>query len=822
MPLAPAARQRGSSIGAPSDERGQLSPYSMEEPNHGANSIKSGAGGSMSSRAASPSFSMRSRVQDIFEPAGAPLPPPAHGRGPSRTGSVDTRAESINTRSGSIDMQPPRGYDEDTISIFGPGEGEITMMFEEPSFTLDEPTVKMTLDEPMFVLEEPAAATRREDEPEIASFATHGSRIGGGGGPESVRSLDLGMGLVGANGSGNVGTGIGRSRSPSFGRSISPGGLSMGMGGASPGISRSASPSSARIPSPNGPRVPRSASPSNFGRSASPHALGRSISPNGVGRSISPSPPSAHARESGSTLGRSVSPGLGRSVSPGPDARLGRSTSPNPAQSQNGAANPSYAQGRSTGPPVTKSASQDATSKYAASPAGQRNASPASVNRVMMKSASQGATTLPPSHSGPGGARAPVAKSANGVNGSPQAVNGGHTPGANGGANGGYAQGANGSYGQTKTTPTPVRSRSAARDSLPPPAVPPKEAHHQHTLSYPVLQQNGLGSTYTFTSGSSSNATSTPTSTTTTSSNVSTVSTSSNHTSRPVAARSSSSSSSSPVVEHTATYGAMQLPPMRFSLSDTDFTDLLKGVGVDANGKIKLSDLGVPSGRGSLDQERDKKPVQESKPATVLNNSKPATEQEKSRPSVEAEKRRPSTEQRPSLEAPGTEPFPRSSSALSLEPRPSVSSESRSLAEPLFPVILEGAESATANVLDDDEEDFGRDTTMSTPIIRTTLAPASAASTPGLGGPSPYLSAARERLDSTASFAAQSDAIVRRLKEIADGAQERGSTSVKINMEFLDVITKAVVNNRDKYSDLKGRYDGMKVRFFEYMHVDFD
>ncbi|KAG9126326.1 hypothetical protein FRC07_003893 [Ceratobasidium sp. 392] len=704
IPPTPTGRPRGSSVGAPPDERGQLSPYGIDDPGpkQTAHSIKSGAG-SMSSRAASPSFSSR----DMY--------------GPTRTGSIDTRA-------GSIDMHIP-GQD-DTMSVLGPGEGEITMVFEEPSFTLDEPTVAM---EPTFVLDEPAVAMMMMDELEIAT--------GGGaarGSPENVNGDMMGIGIQ-------------RSRSPSFGRSASPSGLGANMARGPP----------SRSPSPNG-----RASPANLGRSASPQ-LGRSISPNGLGGRTSPG------------LGRSISPsppGQGRNVSPGP--RTGRSASPAAARDQNSNGMANSAQGRGTSPLVVKSASQGATSVASSSSpyAVRRNESPAGprngVAPLVAKSASQGAAP-----NGVGGVKAPVAKggSVNGVNGA--------------------------------TKPSPQRTRSGARESLPPPAVPPKDKlqdgpHHQHTLSYPMLGGSGFGSG-SITPASVSNASTT-----------SITSTSTNHTSRPTHPRSNSSSSSSPVIEHaaTATYGAMQLPPMRFSLSDTDFADLLKGVG-------RLSLMG----RGSLDVEREKEKAKEqeksvkepevapSKPTPEQNKpapepSRPTPEPDARRPSaetakrapsvdttkrapsvdtakrmpsVDTERRRPSNEQRPSIDTSGSAPTPEPFPRVSSEARPSVSSLSSFTA----------AESATASFLEDEEE-FGQNTTLATPVIR--LAPPA----------TPF----RERVDSIG----QNDTIVRRLKEMADGAHERGSTSVKINLEFLDAIAKAVAGSQERYSNLKGRYDGIK------------
>ncbi|KAJ1304403.1 hypothetical protein OPQ81_005552 [Rhizoctonia solani] len=320
-------------------------------------------------------------------------------------------------------------------------------------------------------------------------------------------------------------------------------------------------------------------------------------------------------------------------------------------------------------------------------------------------------------------------------------------------------------------TPTPKRNR----ESVPPPAVPPKE-QHQHSMS---VHLTGLGSSSTVGSGSltSSNSAATNTSTST-----------STPTRRPPARSSSSSSSSpaiensskySPVIESTATYGAMQLPPMRFSLSDTDFADLLKGVGFDAGGaRSRLSLMGI--GRTSLDgvvkpmveesgkekQEEggEDKPRVEDKPRAEDKDKDKVTDKDKPR-QVETEPK----SSRPSLD--GVRP-------TTPAPRPSISSSN----DGTFISIPDGG-SATASILD--EDDFGQ----STPIIRTTLAPPTT----------------RERVDSTAT-----DNVLKRLQEMSENAQERGSTSVKINLEFLEAITKAVVGSKEQYKDLKGKYDGMK------------
>lgn len=826
-------RARGGSVGA---EDGRLSPSSLHEnqlnSKTGADSIRGvGGTGSISSRAASPSLSNRSRIEDIFEsiPAPSQIPLPVPSRGTSYDTPNPARQGSFDTRVNSFDTQRDRDQDE-VISILGPNEGEITMMFEEPSFTLDEPT---------FILDEPTITRGREDVTDATSIAVRGSRVG---------SVDFGPGMGlgggGVGGMNGVGAGIGRSRSPSFGRSASPAGVSgmgrsaspsgfgrstspgrlggaaspaSGLGGAGLGRVTSPTPGLARAPSPAPGSGPGSTS---LGRSGSP-GLGRSMSP---GRSTSPGGANNNGRDlgasagtNGRTIGRSASPSgrtLGRSVSPGAHDRVSSpSSAPAPPHQQT--------QGRSTSPMVTKSASQGV-------PAPSYDTLRGTKAGALAKSASQGATSPPPgsvmSASSVGGvngsgarAPAPASKGVNGANGYGQA-------GTNGTyANGAYAQ--NGSLGttaQSKPVPSPARTRSGARDSLPPPAVPPKDGTgsgpgHQHTLSYPALQQQN-GSYFPGTPSSLPN---------------SNLNTNTTTPARPKPTRSSSSSSSSPVIESTATFGAMQLPPMRFSLSDTDFTDLLRGVGVDENGKLKLSELG----RASLDAKK-KMEVEKTKPAPETSEQdkrQPSTEQEKRRPSVEQEKRRPSVEQekyrqgmdgekrRPSVEAP--EPFPRLSSDTYARPSTSASSDARASttsetgATSLFAVIHEDAESATASVLDDEEEEFGRDTTMTTPIIRTTLAPGGPSSTPTQATQaSTYLHTGRERLDSAASVAAASEAIVRRLKEITDGAFERGSTSVKINLEFLDAITKAVIGNRDKYSDLKGRYDGMKVSCLAFFH----
>ncbi|KAL5631608.1 hypothetical protein ACGC1H_007209 [Rhizoctonia solani] len=310
-------------------------------------------------------------------------------------------------------------------------------------------------------------------------------------------------------------------------------------------------------------------------------------------------------------------------------------------------------------------------------------------------------------------------------------------------------------------TPTPKRHR----ESVPPPTVPPKESHHQHSVSVHLTTMHS-SSTVGGASLASSNSTTTTSASTPT---------------RLPPARSSSSSSSSPaiensakyspVIESTATKGAMQLPPMRFSLSDTDFADLLKGVGFDAGGaRTRLSLMGL--GRASLDGVI--RPVMDDDENE--NGGQGGVGEDKDKPRVEE---KPRVEDKPRAE---TEP-----SRVSLEstrpttpaPRPSISSSN----DGTFISIPDGG-SATASILD--EDDFGQ----STPIIRTTLAPPTST---------------RDRVDSTAG-----DLVLRRLMEMSENAQERGSSSVKINLEFLEAITKAVVGSKEQYRELKGKYDGVK------------
>ncbi|KAB5590764.1 Rho-type GTPase-activating protein 3 [Ceratobasidium theobromae] len=168
--------------------------------------------------------------------------------------------------------------------------------------------------------------------------------------------------------------------------------------------------------------------------------------------------------------------------------------------------------------------------------------------------------------------------------------------------------------------------------------------------------------------------------------------------------RSSSSSSSSPVIESTATYGAMQLPPMRFSLGDTDFADLLKGI--------------------------DPKRLSQKDPD---------------------------------------------------EPRSSLSSTYISL-----PDLVTPDESATASILDDHD-------TQSTPVIRTTLAP----DPPTNRDPAPA-----------------ADAVLHTLRQLAE-SHEHGP--VKLTPDFLHALTNALGTTNEKYTDLKRRYDGIKVRFAHHL-----
>ncbi|QRW21348.1 Rho-type GTPase-activating protein 4 [Rhizoctonia solani] len=291
---------------------------------------------------------------------------------------------------------------------------------------------------------------------------------------------------------------------------------------------------------------------------------------------------------------------------------------------------------------------------------------------------------------------------------------------------------------------------------------------------------------------------------------------------RPAARSSSSSSSSpavensskySPVIESTATYGAMQLPPMRFSLSDTDFADLLKGVGFDAGGarnRLSLIGLGRTSLDGAVrpvmgddkvkeqggegeDKDKDSRPRGEDNSRVEDRNK----EKERSRSESRSEdKSQVFTDERSHSRA-DDKPRDRRQSESSKLSRPSVDSvrpttpaprPSISSTDATFVSVPDGGASTAGPGLD--EDDFGQ----STPIIRTTLAP-----------PTTSAAAARDRADSAAA-----DNVLKRLKEISENAQERGSTTVKINLEFLEAISKAVVGSKEQYRDLKGKYDGMK------------
>lgn len=77
----------------------------------------------------------------------------------------------------------------------------------------------------------------------------------------------------------------------------------------------------------------------------------------------------------------------------------------------------------------------------------------------------------------------------------------------------------------------------------------------------------------------------------------------------------------------------------------------------------------------------------------------------------------------------------------------------------------------------------------------------------------------RPRLDSTASNASRpslgradtGDLVSRRLKEALADATDRGATAVKLDREFVEAILHALQGSQNRYADLKGRLDGMKV-----------
>lgn len=95
-------------------------------------------------------------------------------------------------------------------------------------------------------------------------------------------------------------------------------------------------------------------------------------------------------------------------------------------------------------------------------------------------------------------------------------------------------------------------------------------------------------------------------------------------------------------------------------------------------------------------------------------------------------------------------------------------------------------------------------------------------SSPSSWGTNPSLSGPRQRLDSNPSAPSTPsrpalprndtvDLVSRRLKEALKDVGDRGATAVKLDREFVEVILHSLQGNQNKFADMKGRLDSMKV-----------
>jgi hypothetical protein len=50
-----------------------------------------------------------------------------------------------------------------------------------------------------------------------------------------------------------------------------------------------------------------------------------------------------------------------------------------------------------------------------------------------------------------------------------------------------------------------------------------------------------------------------------------------------------------------------------------------------------------------------------------------------------------------------------------------------------------------------------------------------------------------------------------RLKEALRDASDRAANAIKLDRDFVETILRALQGNQNRYADLKGRLDGMKV-----------
>ncbi|KAG8960163.1 hypothetical protein FRC03_006993 [Tulasnella sp. 419] len=299
---------------------------------------------------------------------------------------------------------------------------------------------------------------------------------------------------------------------------------------------------------------------------------------------------------------------------------------------------------------------------------------------------------------------------------------------------------------------------------------------------------------------------------------------------------------------------APALPPMRFSISDTDFTELLKSVG----GESKAAQSSTKDGAKSIsDSPQSSTMGLPSEDLTITIGSKGDDDQKATTPTSIATVTKANRlsvnipmNDEDIINAGGIPPTPPPSSAMSTSSVTSVST-------PYSPTTTNGTghgRSGTAPApkthhnttlprksssmsRNDFPERARVDSSASLPggLQNATAAPTASSSLPAvlltnpdaststtsLVGALPNIQGNRptiNRLDSSSSGSNTSlDLVSRRLKEALKDATERGAVAIKLDREFVDAIVRSLDITKEKTADLRGEIDNMKRTSAQYI-----
>ncbi|KAG8904479.1 hypothetical protein FRB99_001691 [Tulasnella sp. 403] len=280
------------------------------------------------------------------------------------------------------------------------------------------------------------------------------------------------------------------------------------------------------------------------------------------------------------------------------------------------------------------------------------------------------------------------------------------------------------------------------------------------------------------------------------------------------------------------------LPPMRFSLGATDFTDLLNSVG-DSGLKIPTDAEGErgPDADTTLTvvppappPGPDPAPPQDEHDITVVIAPPSAstvpdtpTSPHNSTPTTSTFTVKDDQPEQLVVDIP---PSDSSSAPQSDDPSPTSAVSAFSVSSYALPdsTLPTTSRPGTApsnvqhiaslvSVTDRQAERQRVDSSASVPSLNGTIAAGASGSVPIIN-----VSAASTRHGISRADSNSVDLVARRVREALTDATERGSTSVKLDREFIEAIIRALDANRDKNIDLRGQIDNIKRTSQQYMN----